>query len=65
MVDQTSFKENPNFAYRLGIWKSRVTLNKSKAMEHNDLEQNVRTTMVYINVLNRGGRGVNSPADRL
>jgi site-specific recombinase XerD len=25
----------------------------------------VRTTMVYTHVLNRGGRGVRSPADRL
>lgn len=28
---------------------------------HND----VKTTMVYTHVLNRGGRGVRSPADRL
>lgn len=27
--------------------------------------RNVRTTMVYTHVLNRGGRGVESPADRL
>jgi integrase len=26
---------------------------------------NVRTTMIYTHVLNRGGRGVRSPADRL
>ena len=26
---------------------------------------NVRTTMIYTRVLNRGGRGVQSPADRL
>jgi site-specific recombinase XerD len=25
----------------------------------------VSTTMIYTHVLNRGGRGVNSPADRL
>ena len=28
---------------------------------HND----VKTTMIYTHVLNRGGRGVQSPADRL
>ena len=28
---------------------------------HND----VKTTMIYTHVLNRGGRGVRSPADRL
>jgi hypothetical protein len=28
---------------------------------HND----VKTTMLYTHVLNRGGRGVRSPADRL
>ena len=27
--------------------------------------EDVSTTMVYTHVLNRGGRGVNSPADRL
>ena len=27
--------------------------------------KDVRTTMVYTHVLNRGGRGVRSPADRL
>ena len=27
--------------------------------------KDVRTTMVYTHVLNRGGRGVKSPADRL
>ena len=27
--------------------------------------KNVSTTMVYTHVLNRGGRGVNSPTDRL
>ena len=27
--------------------------------------KNVNTTMVYIHVLNRGGRGVRSPADEL
>lgn len=27
--------------------------------------QDVRTTMIYTHVLNRGGRGVRSPADRL
>lgn len=27
--------------------------------------QDVRTTMIYTHVLNRGGRGVQSPADRL
>jgi hypothetical protein len=26
---------------------------------------NVETTMVYLHVLNKGGRGVQSPADRL
>jgi site-specific recombinase XerD len=30
-------------------------------LEHAD----VRTTMVYTHVLNRGGRGVRSPLDRL
>ena len=27
--------------------------------------RDVSTTMIYTHVLNRGGRGVNSPADRL
>jgi len=27
--------------------------------------QDVRTTMIYTHVLNRGGRGVRSPADQL
>jgi len=27
--------------------------------------RDVSTTMIYTEVLNRGGRGVNSPADRL
>jgi len=27
--------------------------------------QDVSTTMIYTHVLNRGGRGVDSPADRL
>ncbi len=27
--------------------------------------KDVSTTMIYTHVLNRGGRGVNSPADRL
>ena len=27
--------------------------------------QDVRTTMIYTNVLNRGGKGVRSPADTL
>jgi site-specific recombinase XerD len=27
--------------------------------------KDVRTTMIYTHVLNRGGRGVQSPADRL
>jgi len=38
MVYRTSFENNKIFAYRLGIWKSRVTVNESKAMEHNDPE---------------------------
>ena len=35
---QASFEETTNFGYRLGIWKSRLTVNESKAMEHNDPE---------------------------
>jgi site-specific recombinase XerD len=27
--------------------------------------RDVRTTMIYTHVLNKGGRGVQSPADRL
>jgi hypothetical protein len=38
MISQTSFEEIPTAAYRLGIWKSRVTVNESKAVEHNDPE---------------------------
>jgi len=29
------------------------------------LDKNVETTMIYTHVLNRGGRGVHSPLDRL
>ena len=41
--------------------QNRSTSAVGALLRHSD----VRTTMIYTHVLNRGGRGVQSPADRL
>ena len=46
--------------YRLG---KAIRENEAQELSHG--VNDVSTTMIYTHVLNRGGRGVQSPADRL
>ena len=48
--------------------QARIALRSrhySKSTEQTYIRKDVKTTMIYTNVLNRGGRGVKSPADSL
>jgi len=42
-------------------WRMALTFERSGAIGHTSLQ----TTMIYTHVLNRGGLGVQSPADKL
>lgn len=50
----------PDFRLPVGRQVSR-TIQEQELVGHGDMS----TTMIYAHVLNRGGRGVGSPADRL
>lgn len=47
--------------------KDRVTMLSEIVKHHlqQHLEKDVRTTMIYTHVLNKGGQGVISPSDQL
>jgi hypothetical protein len=46
-------------------FQTLATINGSKPKLLEQVRQDVSTTMIYTYVLNRGGKGVFSPADRL
>ena len=46
-------------------WIHRLLLFHTGAHPRKQAESEVLTTMVYTHVLNRGGRGIHSPLDRL
>jgi len=48
-----------------GVVRARKPERLPVVLTRDEVHANVQTTMVYTHVLNRGGRGVHSPLDRL